>query len=67
MNFNLPEELVILKQALRRFVNHKLIPLERRYRHDGEGPMPAALLAPLQEKIKAIDPPHALPLQRGAA
>jgi acyl-CoA dehydrogenase len=31
-----------------------LIPLEREYRHDEEGPMPERLLKPLQEKTKSM-------------
>ena len=54
MDFNLPEELQVLKQTVRRFVDSELIPLEREYRHDGEGPMPEHLLKPLQEKAKSL-------------
>jgi acyl-CoA dehydrogenase len=54
MDFDLPEELQVLKQTVRRFVDSELIPLERQYRHDGEGPMPEALLKPLQEKTKSM-------------
>jgi alkylation response protein AidB-like acyl-CoA dehydrogenase len=39
---------------VRRFVDKELIPLEREYRHDSEGPMPDRLLKPLQEKTKAM-------------
>ena len=54
MDFNLPEEIQILKDTVRRFVDKELIPLEREYRHDSEGPMPEHLLKPLQEKTKAM-------------
>jgi acyl-CoA dehydrogenase len=54
MDFNLPEELQLLKRTVRRFVDNELIPLEREYRHDGEGPMPEDLLKPLQEKAKSM-------------
>jgi acyl-CoA dehydrogenase len=54
MDFDLPEELHLLKRTVRRFVDSELIPLERTYRHDGEGPMPAELLKPLQEKAKSM-------------
>jgi acyl-CoA dehydrogenase len=54
MDFNLPEEIQILKNTVRRFVDKELIPLEREYRHDSEGPMPEHLLKPLQEKAKAM-------------
>ena len=54
MDFNLPEEIQILRNTVRRFVDKELIPLEREYRHDSEGPMPEHLLKPLQEKTKAM-------------
>jgi alkylation response protein AidB-like acyl-CoA dehydrogenase len=54
MDFDLPEELQILRDTVRRFVNKELIPLEREYRHDEEGPMPERLLKPLQEKTKSM-------------
>jgi acyl-CoA dehydrogenase len=54
MDFDLPEELQLLKRTVRRFVDSELIPLERTYRHDVEGPMPAELLKPLQEKAKSM-------------
>jgi acyl-CoA dehydrogenase len=54
MDFDLPEELQILRDTVRRFVDKELIPLEREYRHDEEGPMPERLLKPLQEKIKSM-------------
>ena len=44
MDFNLPEEIQILRDTVRRFVDKELIPLERVYRHDSEGPMPEHLL-----------------------
>ena len=54
MNFNLPEELEILRETVRRFVDRDLIPLEREYRHDTEGAMPDRLLKPLQEKTRSM-------------
>jgi acyl-CoA dehydrogenase len=54
MNFDLPDELQILRATVRRFVDNELIPLERAYRHDEEGPMPERLLKPLQEKTKGM-------------
>ena len=54
MDFNLPEEIQILRDTVRRFVDKELIPLERVYRHDSEGPMPEHLLKLLQEKTKAM-------------
>ena len=54
MDFNLPEELQILRDTVRRFVDKELIPLEREYRHDSEGAMPERLLKPLQEKAKRM-------------
>ncbi len=54
MDFNLPEEIQILRDTVRRFVDKELIPLEREYRHDSEGPMPEHLLKPLQEKTKSM-------------
>ncbi len=56
MDFNLPEEIQILRETVRRFVDKELIPLEREYRHDSEGPMPEHLLKPLQEKTKVDGP-----------
>src|SRR5687768_9124520 len=53
MDFNLPEELQILKETVRRFVDKELIPLEREFRPEGED-MPERLLRPLQEKAKAL-------------
>ena len=53
MDFNLPEELQILKETVRRFVEKELIPLEREFRPEGEE-MPERLLKPLQEKVKAM-------------
>ena len=53
MDFDLPEELQILRDTVRRFVDKELIPLEREYRHDSEGAMPERLLKPLQEKPRA--------------
>jgi acyl-CoA dehydrogenase len=53
MDFNLPEELQLLKETLRRFVDKELIPLEREYRPEGEE-MPGNFLRPLQEKVKAM-------------
>ncbi len=54
MDFNLPEEVQILKETVRRFVEKELMPLEREYRHDSDGPMPERLLKPLQEKTKSM-------------
>jgi acyl-CoA dehydrogenase len=53
MDFNLPEELQMLKQTVRRFIDTEVIPLEREFRPEGEG-MPQRLLQPLQEKAKAL-------------
>ena len=53
MDFNLPEELQLLKDTVRRFVEKELIPLEREFRPEGEE-MPERLLKPLQEKVKAM-------------
>jgi acyl-CoA dehydrogenase len=53
MDFNLLEELQILKETVRRFVDKELIPLEHEYRPEGEE-MPEHLLRPLQEKAKAL-------------
>ena len=54
MDFNLPEEVQILRDTVRRFVEKELIPLEREYRHDSDGPMPERWLKPLQEKTKGM-------------
>jgi acyl-CoA dehydrogenase len=53
MDFNLPEELQMLKETVRRFVEKELIPLEHDFRPEGEE-MPERLLKPLQEKTKAM-------------
>ena len=53
MDFNLPEELRMLKRSLRGFVDKELIPLEQKFRPEGEE-MPKDLLNPLQEKVKAM-------------
>lgn len=53
MDFNLPEELQLLKETMRRFVDRELIPLEREFRPEGEE-MPEALLRPLQEKVRSL-------------
>jgi acyl-CoA dehydrogenase len=53
VDFNLPEELQVLKDTVRRFVDRELIPLERECRPEGED-MPEQYIKPLQEKAKAI-------------
>ena len=53
MDFNLPEELQLLKETVRKFVDRELIPLERECRPEGEE-MPEQYIKPLQEKAKAI-------------
>ena len=53
MNFNLPEELQILKETIWRFVDQELIPLERACRREGEK-KPERLLQASQEKAKAL-------------
>ena len=53
MDFNLPEELQVLKDTVRKFVDRELIPLERECRPEGED-MPEKFIKPLQEKAKAI-------------
>ncbi len=53
MDFDLPEELQMVKETVRRFVDRELIPLERDFRPEGEE-MPENLLRPLQEKAKAM-------------
>jgi acyl-CoA dehydrogenase len=53
MDFDLPEEVRILKQTVGRFVDKELIPLERDFRPEGEE-MPEHLLKPLQEKTRAL-------------
>lgn len=53
MDFNLPEELQLLKETVRRFVDEELIPLEAEFRPEAD-PMPEKLLRPLQEKAKSI-------------
>ncbi len=53
MDFDLPEELRLLKDTVRKFVDRELIPLERECRPEGED-MPEQYIKPLQEKAKAI-------------
>src|SRR6266850_539419 len=53
MDLNLPEELQLLKETVRKFVDRELIPLERECRPEGED-MPELYIKPLQEKAKAI-------------
>jgi acyl-CoA dehydrogenase len=53
MDFNLSEELQMLKETVRRFIDKEVIPLEREFRPEGEE-MPDRLLKPLQEKAKAL-------------
>ena len=53
VDFNLPEELQLLKDTVRKFVDRELIPLERECRPEGED-MPEQYIKPLQEKAKAI-------------
>src|SRR2546428_13752874 len=53
MDFNLPEELQLLKETVRKFVDKELIPIEHECRPEGED-MPERFLKPLQEKAKAI-------------
>jgi len=53
VDFNLPEELQLLKETARRFVDKELIPLERECRPEGEE-MPERFLRPLQEKARAL-------------
>ena len=53
MDFELPEELQLIKKTIHDFVEREVIPLEREYRPEGED-MPEHLLKPLQEKAKAM-------------
>ncbi|MDE0355774.1 MAG: acyl-CoA/acyl-ACP dehydrogenase, partial [Deltaproteobacteria bacterium] len=53
MDFELPEEVKIIKNTMRDFVDRELIPLEREFRPEGEE-MPEELYKPLQEKAKAL-------------
>lgn len=53
MDFELPEELLLIKKTIRQFIDREVIPLERDYRPEGED-MPEHLLKPLQEKAKAL-------------
>jgi len=62
MDFNLPEELQVLKDTVRKFVDRELIPLERECRPEGED-MPEQYIKPLQENAKGsglwlLDVPH---------
>ena len=53
MDFELPEELLMIKKTIRQFIDREVMPLERDYRPEGED-MPERLLKPLQEKAKAL-------------
>ncbi len=53
MDFELPEEIKIIKKTMRDFVDRELIPLEREFVPEGEE-MPEELYKPLQEKAKAL-------------
>ena len=53
MDFELPEEILMIKKTIRQFIDREVIPLERDYRPEGED-MPERLLKPLQEKAKAL-------------
>jgi acyl-CoA dehydrogenase len=51
--WELPEELRMLRDTVRRFMRDHVAPLEESLPHDAPGP-PPELLAPLQEKARAI-------------
>jgi acyl-CoA dehydrogenase len=53
MDFSLPEELKMLRETVRRFVEKEVIPLEREFRPEGEH-MPERFLRPLQEKARSL-------------
>ncbi|NIO10359.1 MAG: acyl-CoA dehydrogenase, partial [Deltaproteobacteria bacterium] len=53
MEFDLPEEIQLIRQTVRDFIDRDVIPLEREFRPEGEE-MPEHLLRPLQEKAKAL-------------
>ena len=53
MDFELPEEVRLIQQTVRDFIEREVIPLEHECRPEGEG-MPEELLKPLQEKAKAL-------------
>ncbi|MFQ5684375.1 MAG: acyl-CoA dehydrogenase family protein [Candidatus Binatia bacterium] len=53
MDFELPEEVKMIKSVVHDFVDREVIPLERTYRPEGEE-MPDHILKPLQEKAKAL-------------
>ena len=53
MDFELPEEIQIIKKTMRDFVDRELIPLEREFVPEGEE-MPEELYKPLQEKARAL-------------
>ena len=53
MDFELPEEVLLVKQTVKDFIDREVIPLERGFRPEGEE-MPPELLEPLQAKAKAL-------------
>jgi acyl-CoA dehydrogenase len=53
VDFELPEEVRLVKQTVRDFIDREVIPLERGFRPEGEE-MPPELLEPLQTKAKRL-------------
>ena len=53
MDFDLPEEIQLIKRTVGEFIDREVIPLEREFRPEGEE-MPDSILKPLQEKAKAL-------------
>ena len=53
MDFELPEELKIIKKTIRDFIDREVIPLERDCRPEGDN-MPEGVMKSLQEKAKAL-------------
>ena len=60
MDFDLPEELQLLKRTVRRFVDNELIPLEREYRHDGLNDDRPLITLFIDEMHRAAGKPHAM-------
>jgi acyl-CoA dehydrogenase len=52
MDFQLPEDLLMLRGVVREFVERELIPIEGRSQHDGH--IRDDFLRPLQERVKAM-------------
>src|ERR1039458_10735322 len=51
--WDVPAELVMLRETVQRFMEHEVRPLEEGLEHDAAG-LPGAVLQPLQEKARSL-------------